>query len=816
MRDFFKMLKFSQLRDITSGELLSLATDNPVVHLITDSRKAMAYDGSVFFAVYGLHHDGHQYIKSLYDVGIRQFVIEKPLSTQEFKGANFLKVNSSIKALQQIAAHHRSEFSLPVIGITGSNGKTIVKEWLYQLLSKDYTIVKNPGSYNSQLGVPLSVWQIQSHHTLGIFEAGISMPNEMENLEKIIKPTIGIFTNVGTAHDENFKITTEKIQEKLKLFSGVSVLIYCADQPVLVKALSQNHIPVLTWGYSPTADIRIFKKGSLNVVEWKAKSFEIALPFLDQASIENAFHCIALMLYLDIDIQNILDRITTLRSVAMRLELKEGINQCQVIDDTYNNDLAGLQISLDFLNHQSQKINKTLILSDILQSGLSDAALTDATAALINKSGINKFIGIGVVLSKYTEKIKIPASFYSSTDEFIRLHDSNSFQQEIILVKGARNFQFEKIASLLQRKVHGTVMEVDLGALVYNLNYFKSKLRTETKLMVMVKAFAYGSGSIEVANVLQYHKVDYLGVAYADEGVELRKNNIILPIMVMNPAAEGFQSMLTHDLEPEMYSFKILHEFISFLNGRTWKIHLKLDTGMHRLGFDQAYVDQLINLLHSNKNLEVASIFTHLAGSDEAEHDPFSKQQAEIFMKSASRISDALGYKPILHALNTPGILRLSEWQLNMVRLGIGLYGVDPTTENHSLKPVATLKTVISQIREIKAGESIGYGRKGKAVKDMSIATIAVGYADGYSRAFSRGVGEVLVNGKRAPVVGNVCMDMTMIDITDIDVAEGDEVILFGPELPIQVLADKINTIPYEILTNTSERVKRIFVAESI
>jgi alanine racemase len=810
------MLKFSQLRDITGGELLSLTADKPVVHLITDSRKAIAYEGSIFFAVYGLHHDGHQYIKSLYDAGIRQFVVEKPFSIQEFTGANFLKVTSSLKALQQIAACHRAEFSLPVIGITGSNGKTIVKEWLYQLLSKEYSIVKNPGSYNSQLGVPLSVWQIQSHHTLGIFEAGISMPNEMENLEKIIKPTIGIFTNVGTAHDENFKITSEKIQEKLKLFTGVKVLIYSSDQPVLTKALSQTNIPTLTWGYSPTADIKIFKKGSLNVVQWKTKSFEIALPFLDQASIENAFHCIALMLYLEIDIQNILDRITMLRSVAMRLELKEGINQCQVIDDTYNNDLAGLQISLDFLNHQSQKNNKTLILSDILQSGMSEGELTDSLAQLINKSGVNKFVGIGPVLSQHAKKIQAPSTFYASTEDFLKSYDATLFQQEIILVKGARTFKFEKIVSLIQRKVHGTVMEVDLGALVYNLNYFKSKLNPETKIMVMVKAFAYGSGSVEVANVLQYHKVDYLGVAYADEGVDLRKNNITLPIMVMNPAVEGFQSMVTYNLEPEMYGFKILNEFISFLNGRPWKIHLKLDTGMHRLGFDETETELLTNILRANKNLEVASIFTHLAGSDEPEHDAFSKHQADVFVKRASQITEALGYTPMLHVLNTPGILRLPKLQMNMVRLGVGLYGVDPTTEAHPLKPVATLKTVISQIKKIKAGDSIGYGRKGKATKEMTIATIAVGYADGYSRAFSGGIGEVSISGKRANVVGNVCMDMTMIDITGIDAAEGDEVILFGPDLPIHVLAEKINTIPYEILTNTSERVKRIFVAESI
>ncbi len=793
-----------------------LSTDKPVTHLIIDSRKTITQEGSVFFAINGEHHDGHQYIRSLYEAGIRQFVIEQEISTDQYKDANFLKVDSTIQALQRIAAHHRAQFKLSVIGITGSNGKTIIKEWVYQLLSKDYTIVKNPGSYNSQLGVPLSVWQIQSHHTLGVFEAGISKPGEMEKLEKIIRPTIGIFTNIGTAHNENFKDTSLKINEKLKLFQHVNALICCADHVLLNQILQHTSIPLLTWGFSERAHIKISKTENFYFISWKGNTFQLALPFSDQASIENAFHCVALMLQVGIETSAIQQRILSLRSIPMRLELKEGINQCQVVDDTYNNDLGGLQISLDFLSHQTQKASKTLILSDVLQSGLQADELANRISQLINQSGLKKFIGIGPGLSEQSKKFQIPSIFYNTTEEFLNSSDLNSFQQEIILVKGARAFQFEKIVSRLQRKVHGTVMEVDLGALIYNLNYFKSKLKTDTKVMVMVKAFAYGSGSVEVANVLQYHKVDYLGVAYADEGIELRKNNIMLPVMVMNPTEEGFHGMLEYNLEPEVYGFKILGEFISFLNGKQWRIHIKLDTGMHRLGFAEADIENLIRILHKNKNLEVASIFTHLAGSDEAEHDTFSKQQAEVFMKLATKISGAVGYSPILHVLNTPGILRFPEWQLNMVRLGVGLYGVNPTNNNHTLKPVTTLKTVISQVRKVKEGESIGYSRKGKAIKEMTLATIAVGYADGYSRAFSSGVGEVLVNGKRAPVVGNVCMDMTMIDITDIDAKEGDEVILFGSNLPIQELAKKINTIPYEILTNTSERVKRVFVAEGI
>jgi alanine racemase len=814
--DFINMLQFSQLSSITDGTTLQLATDRPVVNLITDSRKAIFQEGSVFFAIKGDHHDGHRFIETLYQAGIRQFVIESNYALEQFPEANFLIVKSSVEALQKIAIHHRKRFSIPVIGITGSNGKTIIKEWLYQLLSKEFTVVKNPGSYNSQLGVPLSVWQLQPYHTLGIFEAGISKPHEMERLEKIIKPTIGIFTTIGTAHDENFSDLKQKINEKLKLFQHVDTLIYCADHESLHKTIQQTKIPTLSWGFSKQADIQISKKEELYSVSWKKVSFTLTLPFSDQASIENAFHCVAVLLQLGIEVDSIQDRIFSLRSVPMRLELKEGINQCQIIDDTYNNDLGGLQISLDFLGHQHQKANKTLILSDVLQSGLDEEALAEKLSRLVNSCGVSKFIGIGPILSRYSNKFKVSSEFYSSTEEFLKSFTTDSFHREVILIKGARIFQFEKIVGRLQRKVHGTIMEVDLGALIHNLNFFKSKLNPTTKLMVMVKAFAYGSGSVEVANVLQYHRVDYLGVAYADEGVELRKNNITLPIMVMNPTEDGFHSMINFNLEPELYGFNILKSFISFLEDRPWNIHLKIDTGMHRLGFEAEEVEELITLLKTNKNLKVASVFTHLAGSDEAEHDAFSKQQAEIFIKSAAKISEALGYKPILHILNTPGILRLPEWQLDMVRLGVGLYGVDPTTAKHPLKPVATLKTVISQIREVKAGESIGYSRKGSARKNMKLATIAVGYADGFSRAFSRGVGEVSVHGKRVPVVGNVCMDMTMIDITGIDAKEGDDVILFGATLPIQEVAEKIHTIAYEILTNTSERVKRVFVAESI
>lgn len=812
------MILFSNLEVITGGKNLRLTKEEGIVALHTDSRKAIGTDGAVFFAIRGIHHDGHRYLHALYDKGVRQFIVEHESDElNSLKEANILLVDSSIHALQTMVSYHRSQISIPVIGITGSNGKTIVKEWLFQLLSADYKIAKNPGSYNSQLGVPLSVWQLQAHHELGIFEAGISMPGEMEKLAAIIQPTIGIFTNIGSAHDEGFSTRKEKIKEKLKLFNSCKLVIYCKDHSAIDEVITETGLPALSWGAATTSGIQVKAREGKFVVSLKGTSFDITLPFSDKASVENCFHCIALLIHLGYGPREIQERIQLLESVPMRLELKEGINQSQIIDDTYNNDLGGLQISLEFLANQNQKNKKRLILSDILESGLPDNELAKQIADLALKNNIQSFIGIGKILSSNKEYFPAHYQFYSSTQEFLTQFDLNSIQQEMILVKGARVFHFENIIERLQRKVHGTIMEIDLGAVVHNLNFFKALIKPSTKLMVMVKAFAYGSGSTEIANLLQYHKADYLGVAYADEGVELRKNNIALPIMVMNPSEESFGTLLEYKLEPEIYSFKILHRFILFLRGRGSQIHIKLDTGMHRLGFEFKDLEELIKILTEHRYLKVASVFSHLAGADEATHDSFSEEQAMHFKQAADKISTALGYKPLYHILNSPGILRLPRFQFDMVRLGIGLYGVDPTPDKiEGLKPVATLKTMISQIKHIQPGETIGYGRKGKAEKPLTIATVAIGYADGFSRAFSRGAGKVLIKGQLAPVIGNVCMDMTMVDVTHISVQEGDEVIVFGNELPIQQVAQAINTIPYEILTNTSERVKRVFVAESI
>jgi alanine racemase len=808
------MIHFAQLEKICQGKILQLKQDVVIDHLLIDSRKAILSAGAVFFAISGSRNDGHAYVEKLYQEGIRNFVVEKEVKLPA--EANIILVSSAVQALQQVAAAHRKTFTFPIIGITGSNGKTIIKEWLYQLLANHYAIVKNPGSYNSQVGVPLSVWNIRTHHKLGIFEAGISRKGEMQALENILKPTMGIFTNIGPAHAEGFSSLKEKVEEKAQLFSHSDLVIYCKDHSIIDEVLNANEIKRLSWGYTQNADVLV-EKGEGYTLHYGDLHYTFRLPFTDAASVENCLHCVVVMMHLGLSEADIQTGLQALRSVAMRLELKEGINQCQLIDDSYNNDLAGLQVSLDFLNNQYQKSKKTLILSDILQSGDDAQHWTKSVADLIRQNKIDRFIAIGKALSAYQNYFEKQSAFYDSTEAFLQNLSEDQFSNEIILIKGARSFTFEKIVARLQRKVHGTIMEINLGNMVHNLNYFRSTLKPSTKIMAMVKAFAYGSGSKEVASLLQYHKVDYLGVAYADEGVELRKNNIHLPIMVMNPSPETFEALILYNLEPEVFNLNQLKQLLVFLNGRPCTIHVKFDTGMHRLGFASEDLSALISLIQQNKNIHVATIFSHLAGADDPQHDDYSAEQATLFKGLADQLSTALGYKPIYHLLNSPGILRLGQYQFDMVRLGIGLYGIDPTPEkSKSLKPVATLKTIVSQVHHLKNGQTVGYGRHGKITDDQSVATIAIGYADGYSRAFSKGIGKVLVKGKVVPVMGNVCMDMTMVDVTGLTVQEGDEVIVFGEQLPIEQVAESIHTIPYEILTNTSERVKRVFVAESI
>lgn len=804
---------FSDLIDIVGGEVINNVDPNaPIQSLIVDSRKPFASSGALFFAIAGERHDGHNYIAELKNRGVKNFIVTADLIHND---ANLLKVENAVLALQLIAKFHREQFSIPVIGITGSNGKTIVKEWLYTCLSRKYRIVKSPKSFNSQIGVPLSVWNINEVNNLAIFEAGISKAGEMQVLADIIQPTIGIFTNIGSAHDEGFVSRQEKFDEKAKLFTTADVIIHNGDNKRITFGSKS-----FTWGKDSINDIRIVeqKTGNGKTIVKLTKGSELLsfkLPFNDAPSIENVMHCITYMLYLQMDAEYIQEALSGLQRLEMRLELKKGINGSYIIDDTYNNDLIGLKQAISFLAMQNQKNRKIVILSDIYQSGLEDPELYSQVADLLRSAHVDQLITVGSSISENSALFDSNSLFYQKTEELIGALEELDLSDSVILIKGARRLFFEKIVQALVEKIHGTVLEINLDALTNNLNYYRSKLSAQTKIMVMVKAFAYGSGSFEIANLLQYHRVDYLGVAYVDEGIQLRKNGIHLPIMVMNANRTSFESLLKYELEPVIYEISLLKDYLKFLNGRPSGIHIEMDTGMHRLGFEKHEISKLITILKPAKNIKVQSIFSHLAGADHLQHTEFSYAQAEAFKESSSKITDALSINPLLHLVNSPGILRFPELHFDMVRLGIGLYGLEANNEEQSkLQNISKLRTVVSQIRVIAKGETVGYGRYGQAEKELTIATIAIGYADGFSRAFSRGVGEVWVNGKRAKVIGNVCMDMTMIDVTGIDVRIGDEVEIFGNSISIKELADKIGTIAYEILTSVSERVKRVYYTE--
>ena len=800
-------------------------------YLLHDSRQLTFPEASIFFAIKGQHHDGHDYVLPLYEKGVRAFVVEKnALSAAQIQTFNALPetriwvVDNAIRAMQTLVASRRAQFEIPVVGITGSNGKTIVKEWLAQLLAADFNIIKSPKSYNSQLGVPLSVWGMTAAHTLGIFEAGLSMPHEIEHIEPVLRPTLGVFTNIGSAHDEGFRSRKQKITEKLRLFSHTKKLVYCADYQdidqeihLILRAVNPA-IELVAWGKTASEGIKY--KTSFEVLTQKLLVNEHVFQthFKDAASVENLTHCVVLMLEMNYPPATIQQRIELLRPVSMRLEMKQGTNNCYLIDDSYNNDLAGLTMALQFLSQQEQRPQRVVILSDLLQTGQPESELYRHIAGLLAEKKVNKLVGIGAVFARNSAFFEPNSTFFSTTEAFMA--QLPVFKNAIVLVKGARTFEFERIVNQLQEKVHGTVLEINLDALTQNLNYYRQKVGANTQIMVMVKAFAYGSGSAEVAQLLQFHRVNYLAVAYADEGIELRQNGIDLPIMVMNPAPASFDKMLEHRLEPEMYSHRILAQWLSFVGEKDSanipKIHLKIDTGMHRLGFVEADIPQLIGQLKANSSVQVATIFSHLVGADDSQHNAFSAEQFARFSAMNASIVAAIGYQPSRHILNSAGIVRFPDYKMDMVRLGIGLYGVEVNQlEQRFLKPIGTLKTVISQIKNLEAGQSVGYSRRGVLAHDTRIGTIAIGYADGFDRGFSQGVGSVSVNGTLCPVVGNVCMDMTMIDLTNAPTAqEGDEVVVFGPQNSITDLARAIGTIPYELLTGISARVKRVFFKE--
>ena len=801
-------------------------------YLSLDSRKISFPERTVFFAIRNQHQNANLFIENLYEKGVRNFVTDvENHVVKEFPLANIILVNDTVSALQKLAIEHRNKFlkqDLPVIGITGSNGKTIVKEWLNQLLENEYSIVRSPKSFNSQIGVPLSVLNIHSDTNLGIFEAGISERGEMKNLEKIIKPTIGIFTNIGNAHDEGFKNRKEKIQEKLILFKDAKRLVFCADDDFLLKEIKSfktknKAVELFTWGKKRDniLQISLIKKGrSSSTIEtvYQTRKAVIEIPFIDEASVQNAIHCLSVLFILKKNNKEILDRFRSLYPIAMRLEMKQGINHCNIINDSYSNDLYSLAIALDFLNQQKQHKKHTLILSDILQSGMGPQKLYSQVSAHLQQKNIDCFFGIGPDI--FSQKKQFSSvknkSFFKSTEEFLKNLFFSNFYEETILIKGARSFQFEKISRLLEQKVHQTVLSINLSSIVYNLKKYKEKLEPQTKIMAMVKAFSYGSGSYEIASALEFNKVDYLAVAYADEGIELRKAGITLPIMVMNIDNSTFDSILNYNLEPEIFSFTLLNDFTAFLKKSEiadYPVHLKIDTGMHRLGFMENEIDLLTKSISHNHFIKVKSAFSHLAASEDPKQDDFTSCQFSLFKNCCSKIEKVLGYAFLKHIDNTSGISRHPGLQMDMVRLGIGLYGIDGNIQmQKQLKNVSTLTTTISQIKKIAAGETVGYGRMGKVKKDMTVAVVRIGYADGYSRTLSNGKGKMLVKSKLAPVIGNVCMDMTMLDVSAIkNIKEGDEVIVFGEALSLQMLSSWAKTIPYEIMTGISQRVNRVY-----
>ncbi|MFD1873491.1 bifunctional UDP-N-acetylmuramoyl-tripeptide:D-alanyl-D-alanine ligase/alanine racemase [Hymenobacter bucti] len=866
-------IRFSNLPALLGGTLLQApATDATIATLLLDSRRVGLTEGALFFALRGPHHDGHHHLAALYAKGVRLFVVSHALASLEpFAGAGFVLVPAALAALQTLAAAHRGTFQRPVWAITGSNGKTIVKEWLAQLLAPDEDICRSPKSYNSQIGVPLSVWELApGRHTLGIFEAGISERGEMARLARIIAPTHGIFTTLGTAHDAGFASEGEKLAEKLTLFErpGFELLVYCADQPAVHAAVQARALPALAWtrhavpgaalrfrlkptGAGTTVRVRLGEAGLAQSLPAGQPALLAAtrftLPFADEPSVENALHCLAVLLWRQLDPATALApaeiqrRLLRLQPVAMRLERKQGRHGCYLLDDTYNNDLAGLALALDALSRQARPGGRTLILSDVLESGLSGPALYARVLALVRAHGITRLIGVGEELSYElrvkSEELRIGVSetakdqqsqlltqTYPTTEALLADLRPTDFQNETILIKGARRFGFERVVAALQQLQHGTVLEVNLDALTHNLQYYRQRLRPGTKLMVMVKAFAYGSGSYEVASLLQFQRADYLAVAYPDEGQQLRENGISLPIMVLNPGPDSFEQLRRYRLEPEIYSLERLHDYLQAAQEAPTgtaplpPLHLKLDTGMRRLGFDENDLGALLELLAAHRaQLPVASLMTHLAAADDPAHDDFTRQQLSTFQRMAAAVEAVLGRPVLKHALNSAGIRRFPEAQFDMVRLGVGLYGVEAGDEgSHNLLPVSTLRTTVSQVKTLPADTTVGYGRRGAATAhERRLATLAIGYADGYDRRFSAGAGLVLLHGRRAPVVGSVCMDMVMVDVTDIpETQPGDVAIIFGEGLTINELAERIGTIPYEILTNVSERVKRVFVSE--
>lgn len=797
--------------------------------ILTDSRSLCFPETTLFFALRTERNDGHRYIPELYNRGVRNFVIDhKDDNLKDYPDANFLKVTNTLAALQRLAERHRDEFDIPVVGITGSNGKTMVKEWLYQLLSPQMNVTRSPRSYNSQIGVPLSVWLMNDHTQLALFEAGISEVGEMQSLQDIIQPTIGVLTSLGAPHQENFRSLEEKCMEKLQLFKHAKYVAYNSDDTIISRCMRRMGTTAtrIAWSRENASEAfyiyNVSVDGNATKVEYRYNGVASTyhLPFIDEASIECSFACAAIALHLGVAAAVLDERMSHLEPVAMRLEVKEGVRGCTLINDSYNSDFNSLDIALDFMcrrpDHNGRR--RTLILSDIYQSGEAQGLLYSKVSQLALNRGVQKFIGVGKALKDNSSEIRIPECYFfddvtsfTASEVFRDLHD------ELILVKGSRTFGFDYIAELLEQKVHETILEVNLNALVDNYNYYRSLMKPETKLVCMVKADAYGAGAVEVSKTLQDHRVDYLAVAVADEGVTLRKNGITCNIIIMNPEMTAFKTMFDYELEPEVYCFRMMDALIRAAEKEgitNYPVHIKLDTGMHRLGFDPLNdIDEVVDRLTHQNAIIPRSVFSHFVGSDSDEFDDFSASQFDKFQQAANKLQSAFSHKILRHIANSAGIEHFPERQLDMCRLGIGLYGVNPR-DNHLINNVSTLKTTILQMRAVPADETVGYSRKGKLSRDSVIAAIPIGYADGLDRHLGNGNGYCIVNGCKAPYVGNICMDVAMIDVTGIDCKEGDMVEIFGNNLPVSVLSDALQTIPYEVLTSVSNRVKRIYLME--
>lgn len=795
--------------------------------ILNDSRSLAFPESTLFFALRSQRNDGHKYIPDLYRRGVRNFVVANLPENyeQKYSDAHFLRVVSPLKALQRLAERHREEYDLPVVGVTGSNGKTVVKEWLYQLLSGSHNVTRSPRSYNSQVGVPLSVWLLNSRSEVGVFEAGISQPGEMSALRAIIQPTIGVMTNLGPAHQENFSSLQEKCLEKLSLFKDCQVVVYEADDPVVSECVDQAMLKGdhLAWSRrdpnSPLFIRDVRKEETFTTVNYTYLGTDgsYTLPFVDEASIQNSIHCLAVCLYLRLPAADIAARMSRLEPVAMRLEVKQGVRGCTLINDSYNSDINSLDIALDFMNRRPESRRRTLILSDILQSGMPVEELYAKVAEMVNRRKVDRIIGVGPDIMAQSQRFHMDKMFFVSSEALLQSGMLDKLSNEVILLKGSRKFNFEAISEHLSLKVHETTLEVNLEAIVRNLNYYRSFMKPETKMVCMVKASAYGAGSVEIAKTLQDHRVDYLAVAVADEGADLRKAGITGNIIIMNPEMSTFNMLFQYDLEPEVYSFALLEALIKAAEKEgitNFPVHLKLDTGMHRLGFDPEHdLPALIDRLQHQTALLPRSVFSHFVGSDSPDFDAFSAHQFELFDKASRQLQEAFPYKILRHICNSAGIERFPERHLDMVRLGLGLYGIDPI-DNRVLNNVTTLKTTILQIHEVSPEDTVGYSRRGHLTRKSRIAAIPIGYADGLDRHLGCGHCYCLVNGQKAPYVGNICMDVCMIDVTDIDCKEGDTVEIFGDHLPVTVLSDVLGTIPYEVLTSVSERVKRVYFQE--